>query len=61
MDKKKKIIAFIGIIIGIVFLALGFKGMYDRMQNENTATMETIADDTDMNDVESADPLGNIQ
>lgn len=55
MDKKKKIIAILGLLIGIGFLYLGFQGM----KAEQTPMVDVQIDEPA--DTNSADALGNIK
>lgn len=55
MDKKRKIIAIIGMLIGVGFLYLGFTGMKDQHPIQEEVVIEEAVD------TNSADALGNIQ
>lgn len=57
MDKKKKIVLVLGMIVGIVFLCKGFYGM-----RQKALEAEKIAREAQGSvDVNSADVLINIQ
>ncbi len=62
MDKKKKIVALIGMVIGAVFLILGFKGMYDKAASKGVTMEEAAAAvEAETANTVSADPLDNIR
>ncbi len=62
MDKKKKIVALIGMVIGAVFLILGFKGMHDKAASEGLTMEEAAAAvEAETANTVSADPLDNIK
>ena len=55
MDKKKKIVIFLGILIGIAFLYVGFTGLHEKkVEEENAISPEGVVD------VNSDDALGNL-
>lgn len=56
MDKKKKIVVFLGILVGIAFLYIGFNGLQEKKaEAENAISSEGAVDEN------SADALGNIE